>query len=171
MIDRGHCKLNFDSEGELKMFWERNSDDEEVASGSQLAKLSLAAAQDDSLNSKHSLRLSSGKVLAHRSQPTLWRQRSPKPNVSRKAISDCSTSTGTTQDPRTGRQVVTRAHGGSGLIGVSQLQRRALMAVEMANKKVETKARNKYMRILDQSTNKTGQKHYKVCGHVFLARK
>ncbi|EHK96845.1 putative Zinc finger protein REH1 [Glarea lozoyensis 74030] len=129
MRDRGHCMLNFDSEGELSMFWEQ----------------------------------------IHRNGPRQQSQQStyskPGSSPTRKAITDGSTSTGTTTDPRTQLQVTTRAHGGTGLIGVSQLQRRALIANEMSTRKLELKAKNKYARNLDRSTNKTAMKHYRHGGN------
>jgi pre-60S factor REI1 len=165
MRDRGHCKLNFDSEGELGMFWEKDVGNSETAKIPQDG-LFIDTNKVSSVDDK-GLHLLSGKTLVHRNklrQPNT-RSTSPKSesSVPRKEITDGSNSTGTTTDPRTQRQVSTRAHGGTGLIGVSQLQRRALIASEMATKKVELKARNKYERNLERSGNKTSMKHYRVC--------
>ncbi|EPE32325.1 C2H2 and C2HC zinc finger [Glarea lozoyensis ATCC 20868] len=154
MRDRGHCMLNFDSEGELSMFWEQSDE----ASSTEANK---ASSIDD-----NGLHLPSGKTLVHRNGPRQQSQQStyskPGSSPTRKAITDGSTSTGTTTDPRTQLQVTTRAHGGTGLIGVSQLQRRALIANEMSTRKLELKAKNKYARNLDRSTNKTAMKHYRA---------
>lgn len=171
MRDRGHCKLNFESEGELELFWERDDGMDEAESEPPLARMSFPATGSLLSGDEDSLHLSSGKVIGHRSQLHPLRhvpKSTPQPtDTERKAITDGSTSRGTTVDQRTGRQVVTRAHGGTGLIGVPQKQRRALIAVEKMMMKVELRARNRYELNLEKASNRTGQKHYKVCRIIF----
>ena len=170
MRDRGHCMLNFDTEGELSMFWEKDVDTENVGKCSrQASPASLIDMTKPASTNEDGLLLQSGKTISHRNAPRQQTPRSASPKSNspiRKAITDGSISTGTTTDFRTQRQVATRAHGGTGLIGVSQLQRRALIANEMSTKKLEMKARNKYARNLDRSTNKTAMKHYRVSFNV-----
>jgi pre-60S factor REI1 len=165
MRDRGHCMLNFDSEGELGMFWEKGLGGSETPQESLFMDTNKVSSVDED-----GLHLLSGKTLGHRNKSRQPNPRSTSPksesSVPQKTITDGSTSTGTTADPRTQRQVATRAHGGTGLIGISQLQRRALIANEMATKKVELKARNKYERNLERSGNKTSMKHYRVCSSL-----
>jgi pre-60S factor REI1 len=172
MRDKGHCVLSFEGDAGLELFWEQDEDD---VSGveNQFEKLTMKGDENE-------MRLPSGKTLGHRSQARTTRQIRPARSTcpvqegeltsgSRRAgaITDGSTSVGTTADPRTGRQVVTRAHGGFGLIGVSQLQRRALMATEKVALKAERRARNRYEGLVEKQSNRTYQVTYKVCLHPF----
>jgi pre-60S factor REI1 len=166
MRDRGHCMLNFDAEGELGMFWEKISGTDETVAGAQSETLFIDTNKVTSVD-EDGLHLPSGKTLGHRNKS---RQQTPRPaspktesSTPQKAITDGTTSTGTTTDPRTQRQVVTRAHGGTGLIGVSQLQRRALIANEISTRKLELKAKAKYSQKVERSNDKTFIKRYRVC--------
>ena len=171
MLDKGHCMLNFDDLSEYDPFYDFPSDSE-----AENAETAVTLTNKDSMShdidqkavgwqvadSKPELRLS-GKVLGHRSQSYLHRQ-----NLHRhrplseagepKAITEAESSED--QSSRQNRPLATRANGGSGMIGVSEQQKRALIAVEKKLLRQETTTKNKYRWSLEKQANY--QKHFKM---------
>ena len=153
MREKGHCNVDFeDDEHDLKQFYDfsRDVDDE----GKQpKTKLTLVSDEDE-------LRLSSGKILGHRSRARL-----------RQGLSDhASSSSSFRQQPRTetvsmestDRSLAMRAGTSTSLVGVPVLERRALIAIEKKMEKMETREKTKYQHVVEKGGNQ--QKRYKVAG-------
>jgi pre-60S factor REI1 len=66
---------------------------------------------------------------------------------------------------RRGRELVSRANGGLGMVGVSDTKKAEVRAAEKREKKREERARNKFDAVRGKKGN--NQKHYRVCG-LFL---
>jgi pre-60S factor REI1 len=162
MRGKGHCKVDFeDDEHQLKQFYDFSGDvdDDGEDDGEELAEgVTLVPDEDE-------LRLPSGKILGHRSRARYFRQ-----NLSQRASSTPSSQqqllTEAEFEPATieskDRRVATRAGTSTSLVGVPELQQRALIAVENKMLKIETIARNAYQFKLEKEGNR--QKRYKVGG-------
>ena len=175
MINKGHCMINLNKDSEFEEFYDYPTSGSETESakatiGDDGDSGSDRQTQGSSTNPEHelSLCLSSGKTLAHRSQPRSYRQHLPTPAEhtegasKRKAITDPS-STGENTNSRIGggdRQIATRANNNTGMIGVPEHQQRALRAVEKKMLKLEVRARNDYQWGVQRSANR--QKTYRV---------
>ena len=177
MRDKGHCMLNFDDLSEYEPFYDFSSDSEaEFADASatgndedstKLKKPPKAARweRSDSKSSDLELHLSSGKILGHRSQSHIYRQNlhnvhtSPE-TTEPKAIAEAESSEKHDASPNQGRQIATYASGGTGMIGVPEQQKRALIAVEKKLLKQEIRARTEYRWIVEKKANQ--QKHFNV---------
>ncbi|TVY49365.1 Cytoplasmic 60S subunit biogenesis factor [Lachnellula occidentalis] len=162
MRAKGHCKVYFDDdEHELKQFYDFSGDGGENGE-EQKEELTLVPDEDE-------LRLPSGKILGHRSNTRQFRQH----HINRSASASFSQqqslpeaepgvepeSETTVPSPRD-RSLALRAGTSNSLIGVPELQQRALMAVEHKMLKMETTARNVYQHVLERAGNK--QKRFKV---------
>lgn len=167
MKDRGHCSLNFDRESELELFYDFSEADVilgmESGEGSQAMRYTSPSVRSK-VEIDNELHLPSGKTLGHRTQARSFRQQTrPQPSsteeCSQKAVTaGPSSDPGMTTDPRTGREVATRA--GGGMIGVPMQQQRALRTVEKMMLKAEVRARSRFERVVEKSGNR--QKHFKV---------
>ena len=174
MLNKGHCKLRTREGPEYEEFYDESSDgdrDAYVLKDKKIRSAEVAKLLDS--NKEHEVVLPSGRTIGDRfqtssssssSRPTF--RSHTKPADSRVAVSasgDDSTnaSAEARRDPHA-RQLVTRADGGLGMIGVSDLQKRALRAVEKKMLKTEIRARKQYRAVVEKSANKTMQKHFKV---------
>jgi len=170
MRDKGHCMINLDAESELLDFWELGDSDEEgddvVA---KMAAVKLSGSE---------MRLPSGAIINARSdasqlraKPSLTqsRQKGSRFRIKRndlKAIADADAeSQPTTSDSepnrswsRNDRQVTVR--GEMGILGLSDMQKRALQVMEKKIKKRETVARAAQRWATERASNK--QKYFKV---------
>lgn len=164
MISKGHCKLNPDPGSEYEDFYEVASDieDEVVDADAKEDKPKILVSDDNELH------LPSGRTLGHRSQARYYRQRTPVRGKSteRLAIEDSKESGDGSEEQgessrNTSRQLAIRpARGEMGMIGVSQLQKKALIAVERKMLKAEARAKSDYRAGLERLGNK--QKYYRV---------
>jgi pre-60S factor REI1 len=158
MREKGHCKLDFeDDELQLKQFYDFSGDvdddGEEVG-----AEVTLFPDEDE-------LRLPSGKTLGHRSRARYFRQnisvRSSSALPSRQQLlteAEFETVPTALKD----RRVAMRTGTSTSMIGVPELQQRALMAIEKKMLEIETRARNEYQSKVEKGGNK--QKSYRVIG-------
>ena len=175
MKDKGHCKLNFDDLSEYEPFYDFPSDSEmgdletsTVVKNEESKPLrehqnATGLLPNDSRSSDDlELFLPSGKRLGHRSQSYVYRQNlhklSPSPETAKpQAITVGESDEKHNPSSNHGRQVATRANGGTGIIGVPEQQKRALMAVERKMLRQESRARNDYRWALEKRVN---QKNY-----------
>jgi pre-60S factor REI1 len=163
MVSKGHCNLKPEPGSEYEDFYEVTSDneDEDLDTGAKEGKSPEILVPDE-----HELHLPSGRILGHRSQARYYRQRTPARGTSTeiKAIED-SKETSDNQEPsepsrNTSRQLTTRMRGEMGMIGVSEFQKRALIAVEKKMLKAEQRAKSDYRAGLERLGNK--QKYFRV---------
>jgi pre-60S factor REI1 len=154
MRGKGHCKVDFeDDEHQLKEFYDFSGDmdgDEE--------EVTVVPDEDE-------LRLPSGKILGHRSRARYFRQkasrRSSSPLLSQQQLLTEGESEMLPTESKD-RRVAVRAGTSTSMIGVPELQQRALIAVEKKILRMETTARNEYQSILERGGNK--QKSYRAIG-------
>ena len=178
MRDKGHCMLNFDDLSEYAPFYDfaSNSEEEDVKDfvtgntrDSTSGEKNLNAVEwkpDRSKNFEFELSLISGKRLGHRSQSHLCRQNLRKYCTSRRiteAKESIETESSDMHDPpskqsKQSKQIITRTNGGTGMIGVPEQQKRALMAVEKKLLKQEINARNEERWVAEKKSN--SQKHF-----------
>jgi pre-60S factor REI1 len=111
------------------------------------------------------LRLPSGKILGHRSRARYFRQkasrRSSSPLLSQQQLLTEGESEMLPTESKD-RRVAVRAGTSTSMIGVPELQQRALIAVEKKILRMETTARKEYQSILERGGNK--QKSYRAIG-------
>lgn len=164
MRGKGHCKLDFDDdEHDLKHFYDFSGDvDDEGDQPKTDVTLTL---------NEHELRLPSGKVLGHRSWARIFRRHIDHPSSSSssrqqlteaEAEPEADMEFETVSMESTNRRLAMRAGTSTSLIGVPQLQRRDLIAIEKKMVKMETREKNEYQHVLEKGGNK--QKRYKVAG-------
>lgn len=125
----------------------------------------------------YELHLPSGRSVGHRSLARYYRQNLHNYSGSNlaaesevQAITDGSnpnqdTTVATTQGDERGRQqhrqqLVTRATGGQGMIGVTDAKKREVRALEMRERKKENRERMRYQLAIEKKANH--QKHYRV---------
>jgi pre-60S factor REI1 len=157
MKSKGHCRIDLEDECEEWVeFWDypleedREDEDEDVA---------------ERVENETELHLESGKTLGHRSRARYFRQ-----NASRTPLSPASPSRQLHSNrtlnpeertrPATSTALAIRAGTSTSLIGVSELQQRALRATEKKTMQMETRARNRYQSGVERSGNV--QKFFKV---------
>ena len=162
MRGKGHCKVDFeDDEHDLKQFYDFSggSDDEEDQPKTEMALVP----------NENELRLPSGKVLGHRSRARFYRQdHSDHPSSSSssrqplltEAEAEVENESETVPIPSRDRSLAMRAGTSTSLMGVPELQQRALIAIEKKMEKMESRAKNEYQHVLEKGGNK--QKRYKV---------
>lgn len=169
MRGKGHCKVDFeDGEHDLKEFYDFFGDVDDQGDEPE-TEVALAPIGDE-------LRLPSGKVLGHRSRTRLFRQDlSDHPSSSSSSSSsrqqlltepdaetEAENGSETISMGSTDRRLAMRAGTSTSLIGVPELQRRALIAVEKQMEKMATREKNEYRHVLEKGGNR--QKRYKVAG-------
>ena len=166
MRGKGHCKVDFeDDEHDLKQFYDFSGDLDEEGDQPK-TELTLVPNEDE-------LRLPSGKVLGHRSRARLFRQNlsdHPSSSLSSRqqllteaqaeAEAEIENESETVPLPSRDRRLAMRAGTSTSLMGVPELQQRALIAIEKKMEKMETRAKNEYQHVLEKGGNK--QKRYKV---------
>jgi pre-60S factor REI1 len=162
MRGKGHCKVDFeDDEHQLKQFYDFSGDVEDAGEndGQELAEGVILVPDEDEL------RLPSGKILGPRLRARYFRQ-NPARHASSTLSSQKQLQNEEVSEPATieskDRRVATRAGTSTSLVGVPELQQRALIAVENKMLKIETIARNAYQFKLEKEGNR--QKRYKVGG-------
>ena len=163
MRGKGHCKVDFEGdEHQLKQFYDFSGDaddDDGEDDGEELVEgVPLVPDEDE-------LRLPSGKIVGHRSRARYFRQ-NPSQRASSTPSSQQQLQNEAESEPvaieSKDRRVAMRAGTSTSLVGVPELQQRALIAVEKKMLKIETIARNAYQFKLDKEGNR--QKRYKVAG-------
>ncbi|KAI9762430.1 MAG: hypothetical protein M4579_000406 [Chaenotheca gracillima] len=116
--------------------------------------------------SDYELHLPSGRAVGHRSLARYYRQNlhsHPAPGEQRQMITEGSESEGEARDNRNrgarGREMITRANGGRGMIGVSDAKKREVQTVE----KRERRRANRDQRHYQWGVEKRGnmQKHFR----------
>jgi pre-60S factor REI1 len=158
MRGKGHCKVDFeDDEHQLKEFYDFSEDTD--GDGEELEEGVTVVPDEDEL------RLPSGKILGHRSRARYFRQkssrRSSSPSLSQQQLLTEGESEMVPTESKD-RRVAMRAGTSTSMIGVPELQQRALIAVEKKILRMETTARNEYQSILERGGNK--QKSYRAIG-------
>ncbi len=167
MRGKGHCKVDFeDDEHDLEQFYDFSGDVDD-AGDQQKTRVALVPKEDE-------LRLPSGKVLGHRSRARLFRRdlsdhpssssssSRQQPFTKAEAETEAENESETVSMELTNRRLPMRAGTSTSLIGVPELQHRALIAIEKKMEKIETKEKNEYQHVLEKGGNK--QKRYKVAG-------
>ena len=164
MLNKGHCKLKPREDPEYEDFYDDTNLDPDASHDKEVRSAEAAKLRGDT---DHEVRLESGRIIGDRAQTP-----SSRPNFRShtKASESQLATTSKVEGPKQpvhrqvpqGRQLITRADGGLGMIGVSDLQKRALRAVEKKMLKTETRARNQYRAGVDRAGNKTMQKTFKV---------
>ena len=166
MRGKGHCKVDFeDDEHDLKEFYDFSG---HVDGEGDQPKTEVAPVPNED-----ELRLPSGKVLGHRSRARPFRQglsdRPSSPSSSRQRLltgaeaeTEADNESGTLSAGSTDRRLAMRAGASSSLIGVPELQLRALVAIEKKMEKLEAREKNEYQHVVEKGGNK--QKRYKVAG-------
>lgn len=166
MRGKGHCKLNFehDDEHQLEQFYDfpRNADEQDDENEREEGALAL---DEDELH------LPSGKILGRRGRASGPYHNHPKrsssaspsrPQQQRPTENEIGTTTTGPLMPvkSQDRRIAMRAGTHTSLVGVSEVQQRALMAVELKMEKMEARARNEYQSRVEKGGNK--QKTYRV---------
>lgn len=168
MRGKGHCKVDFeDDKHDLKQFYDFSGD---VDDGGDQPKTEMTLVPNED-----ELRLPSGKVLGHRSRARLFRQvLSDHPSYSSssrqqllteaeaEAETEAENESETVPMESTDRRLAMRAGTSTSLLGVPELQHRALIAIEKKMEKMETREKSEYQHVLEKGGNK--QKRYKVGG-------
>ena len=185
MLDKGHCHLADDAieSEELGEFWESESGSEEDDDVKGQERTIADSRIDEETKE---LQLSSGRRLGHRSNAR-HSKHNHNPSNSKpsdiKAIEDkthpntngngkspeagSSTSLGLSlktpanrADRRAAMALTHSDHANKGLIGLSELEKRAIRATEKKIAKMEVRARNLYAARVERGGNK--QKYFKV---------
>ncbi len=166
MRGKGHCKVDFeDDEHDFKQFYDFSGGEDDE--GNQPKTEVTPVPNEDEF------RLPSGKVLCHRSRARLSRQDlSGHPSSSSssrqqlpteaEAEAEAENESETILMESTYRRLAMRAGTSTSLIGVPELQHRALISIEKRMEKMETREKNEYQHVLEKGGNK--QKRYKVAG-------
>ncbi|PVH86102.1 hypothetical protein DL98DRAFT_567951 [Cadophora sp. DSE1049] len=175
MLDKGHCRLADDAvvSEELGEFWEFEEDKEVDEEG--MVDVDVRFEIDRETKELH---LASGRTLGHRSNAHQFRQNHiPPKDPNQKAIeggisssnnqseghaagSETSLSTPTNKSDRRAVMALTRSENANkGLIGLSELEKRAVRATEKKMLKMEVRARNLYAARVERGANR--QKYFK----------
>jgi pre-60S factor REI1 len=112
--------------------------------------------------SDYELYLPSGRTAGHRSLARYFRQNlhshpTPTERMENRLIEEASSSAGA-GDNR-GREITSRANGGSGMIGVSEVKKQEVRAMEKRDRKREQRGQDQYQWGLDKRGN--NQKHFR----------
>lgn len=166
MRGKGHCKVDFeDDEHDLKQFYDFSGDVDDEGDQPK-TEVTLVPHEDE-------LRLPSGKILGHRSRARIFRRDlSDHPSSSSssrqqllteaEAETEAENESETASMESTDRRLAMRAGTSTSLIGVPELQHRALIAIEKKMEKMETREKSEYQHVLEKGGNK--QKRFKVAG-------
>lgn len=169
MRGKGHCRLGERGEQEMEEFWDFG-DDGDVDGNEELGE----EVEEEEMvlipNEDNELRLPSGKILGHRSHVRTFRQASSAQTripsspgstpSSRLLTEDTSDASHTVPASWSDRRIAIRENTATSMIGVPELQLRALIAVEQQMEKLETRARNEYQSKLERGGNR--QKRFRV---------
>ena len=163
MKSKGHCRINVEEE-EWDDFWYFPEPEEDDDAGTQGGDKngSILEVEDE-------IRLPSGKTLGHRSHARYFRRnqnRTPLTTQRSRQLQSIRTTTTESQavapaSTSSDRQLVMRAGTSTSLVGVPELQQRALRATERKVMQMETRARHRYQSGIERAGN--SQKHFKVC--------
>ena len=175
MIDKGHCKLAFDEELDQFYDFETGSDDgaeeqviREDKEQVETEKASPPREHDFHTDNDHELHLPSGRTLGHRSLSRYYRQNlhaypTAAERAASRAITAAEAANGDDPMPdHPGRQLAPRSRGEWGMIGVSELEKRALRGTEVRALKQEARAKNQHEWRVNRESNH--QEHYRVSG-------
>lgn len=154
MRGKGHCKLDFeDEEQEFRLFYNFSGSDEDEG---EEKTIHVPLRVEDELH------LTSGKILGRRLRARHFRRvfhHQPQATLEQPPTEPEST---VLPPESKGRSLGIRDGTSTSLVGVPELQQRALMAVEKKILKVETIARKEYEARVERGGNR--QKRYKVAG-------
>jgi pre-60S factor REI1 len=144
MKSKGHCRIDIEGEwAEWADFWDFGSEDEPDA---ETAKV------DD-----NELRLNPGKTVGHRSQARQFRHtnRTPlsRPSAEKITHSNRTLDSANPSKGATSTELALRAGTSTSLIGVPELQQKALRVAELRTLEVEIRAKKKYQDELDRQGN------------------
>ena len=169
MKDMGHCRLNFERDDlGLAEFWD--SEAEEGSADEEDGQEVIVVPDDDD----NELRLPSGKALGHRSHARHPRRRPVRPRSSSPSSRDQqlrlqdesgAASSSTERDQTSLMQLESRRPKPStstSLIGVPELQLRALMVVEKKSVEQEIRQKNEFQSGVERGGNK--QKRFRARG-------
>ena len=116
--------------------------------------------------SDHELHLPSGRTAGHRSLARYYRQNlhaypTASERVEHRAIEDTRSNSDSDEDmaDTRGRQMVTRANGGLGMLGVTDAKKREVRAIEKRDTKTVQRALKQYQWGVDKKGNQ--QKHFR----------
>ena len=160
MRGKGHCKVDLeDDEHDLKEFYDFSGVMEGVGDR-PMTEVNLVLNEDE-------LHLPSGKILGHRSRARPFRHDlSNHPSSSlpsrQQLLAEAENESETVSMESTDRRLAMRAGTSASLIGVPELQYRALIAIEKKMEKMETREKSEYQHVLEKGGNR--QKRYKVAG-------
>ncbi|KAL2067232.1 hypothetical protein VTL71DRAFT_1656 [Oculimacula yallundae] len=162
MVDKGHCSLAPDAaeSSEFEDFYdisEAESGEEDSTESNKTGNTILSNQTD--VNELH---LPSGRTVGHRSKARYFRQNHITTKTStQKAIASDSNEVGPSppSDRRTVMSLMRSENANKGLIGVPELEKRAVRALEKKMLKMEVRARNQYQARVERGANK--QKFFK----------
>jgi pre-60S factor REI1 len=161
MRGKGHCKVDLEDEGHaLKQFYDFAGDaDSDKESQDVEEDVTLVPEEDE-------LRLPLGKRLGHRSRARYFRQTAPaRASISLSLPQKLPTEGEAEELPAVeiqlkDQRILMRAGTSSSMIGVPEVQRRALVAVEQKMMKIEARTRNEYEAHVQRKANQ--QKRFKA---------
>ena len=119
-------------------------------------------------HSDYELHLPSGRTAGHRSLSRYYRQNlhnhpTPTERIEQRLLEDANTNsnpdTQMTEGNARGRQLITRANGGEGMLGVTNAKKREVRAIEKRDTKRAQRAQKQYQWGLDKRGN--SQKHFR----------
>jgi len=183
MRSKGHCKVDFENGEEFGEFWDFGGESEEEGDEMGTRKGEGRGEQGVKVIEGEEMRLPSGKTLGHRSRARFFRQNhishtSPV-GISQQGLLTSTSTSASTSAPSSSQsqpppspnppqphsndlRISLRANTSTSLIGVPELQQRALRAVEMKMEKIEMRAKNEYQSRVEKKGNR--QKTFRVRG-------
>lgn len=178
MRGKGHCKIDVDDERHaLRSFYDSadglsGSDEESVVSEDGDEDEQEQELRDSLALHSNELRLPSGRVASHRSQARLHRGHVPTHRHGESSLAPDALAREATHGQATDVEIplmptptpkhamVMRAGTSHSMLGVPEVQRRALLAVEQKMLKIEARTRNEYEAAVQRGGNR--QKRFKV---------
>lgn len=164
MQDKGHCKISTDDGSDYEDFYDFSNG--EIADPDDRTAIRVQDPAGVVIPQDDRLHLPSRRTVGHRPQSNHRRQlllssASGAGRVERSVAPKQQVGSETRTAPHDqGNQLATRGYNSMGMIGVSELQKRSLRAVEKKMLKMETRARNEYQAAVEKAQNR--QKHFKV---------
>lgn len=164
MVDKGHCSLAVDAaeSSEFEDFYdiEEDNDEEECDDEGAASTINTALKKGDD-----ELRLLSGRTLGHRSKARQYRKSHiiSSKSTTQKNIEGSPSETepaSKTTDRRAAMNLMRSENANRGLIGLPELEKRVVRALEKKMAKLEVRARNQYQARVEKAANK--QKFFKV---------
>ncbi|RDW90926.1 hypothetical protein BP5796_02091 [Coleophoma crateriformis] len=157
MRGKGHCKVDLDDERHgLQQFYDFAGDPDSDEETQDLEDVTLVPEEGE-------LRLPSGKTLGHRLQTRHLHRRKPGQASSRLSSHQKFITEGereVEEIPLKDQSMLMRLGTSTSMIGVPEMQRRALVAVEQKMMKLEARTRNEYEAHVQRKANQ--QKRFKV---------